>query len=47
MTDDEQNQVGYYLQQKYGISGSYTPEPATLALMGLGGLGLLLGRKRK
>ena len=25
----------------------YAPEPATLALLGLGGLGLLLGRKRK
>jgi hypothetical protein len=23
------------------------PEPATLALLGLGGLGLVLGRKRK
>jgi len=25
----------------------FTPEPATMALLGLGGLGLLLGRKRK
>jgi hypothetical protein len=24
-----------------------TPEPATLALLGLGGLGMLLNRKRK
>ncbi|MGB2797893.1 MAG: PEP-CTERM sorting domain-containing protein [Phycisphaerae bacterium] len=24
-----------------------TPEPATMALLGLGGLGLLLGRKRR
>ena len=29
-----------------GTSGVITPEPATLALMGLGGLGLLLRRKR-
>jgi len=27
--------------------GSHTPEPATLALLGLGGLGVLLRRKRK
>jgi hypothetical protein len=25
----------------------WTPEPATLALLGLGGLGMLLSRKRK
>ena len=33
----------------YGLSAplSVTPEPATLALLGLGGLGLVLGRKRR
>jgi hypothetical protein len=33
----------------YGLSEplTITPEPATLALLGLGGLGMLLNRKRK
>jgi hypothetical protein len=29
------------------VKGTVTPEPATLALLGLGGLGMLLSRKRK
>ena len=29
------------------LKGTVTPEPATLALLGLGGLGMLLSRKRK
>ena len=29
------------------LKGTVTPEPATLALLGLGGLGMLLARKRK
>jgi len=30
-----------------GASGSHSPEPSTLALLGLGGIATLLGRKLK
>jgi hypothetical protein len=42
--------VGYYLQQKYGISGSYigtVPEPGTLALLAAGLAALLCYAWRK
>jgi len=39
--------VGYYLQQKYGIAGSYIPEPGTLVLLGCGLVGLLCYAWRK
>ena len=33
LTDDEHGQVGFYLQDKYGISGSYTGTPPAQAGM--------------
>jgi hypothetical protein len=44
----EANDVGYYLQEKYGIAGAYVvPEPASVALLLLGGGAVLLLRRRR
>lgn len=45
LSESEMNEVGYYLQEKYGLAGAYVPEPASLVLMGAGGL-MLLRRRR-
>jgi len=45
LSDSEEQAVGLYLQQKYDISGSYVPEPGTIALLALGTV--LLRRKRR
>jgi len=42
---EEFNAVGYYLQTKWDISGTYTPDPGTLLIISLGG-GVFLRRKR-
>jgi len=44
----EANDVGYYLQEKYGITGAYVvPEPSSVALLLLGGGAVLLLRRRR
>lgn len=46
LTDEEKNQVGYYLETKYGMDTVYTPEPATISLLLAGGLGILRRHRR-
>ena len=43
LSTTDRQAVEQYLGGKYSIA----PEPATMALLGLGGVGLLLGRKRR
>jgi len=47
LTASEANDVGFYLQQKYGITGAYVPEPSSVMLAITGGLGLLAYARRK
>jgi len=47
LTSDELNDVGYYLQQKYDVSGQYVPEPSTLLLLLVGSSAALLWRRRR
>ena len=49
LSDSEANEVGSYLQDKYGITGAYAivPEPSSLGLLLLGGGAVLLLRRRR
>ncbi|MGB0768881.1 MAG: PEP-CTERM sorting domain-containing protein [Phycisphaeraceae bacterium] len=46
LSETELNEVGFYLQEKYGVAGNFVPEPGSLALLGAGGL-LMLARRRR
>ncbi|MCE5326452.1 MAG: PEP-CTERM sorting domain-containing protein [Planctomycetaceae bacterium] len=49
LTAEEENAIGYYLQDKWGLAGAYTqpmPEPATMSLLVIGGIAAMIRRKR-
>ena len=46
LTAQEQNDVGYYLENKYGIATTYVPEPSSLGLLALGAIGIVMRRRR-
>lgn len=47
LSDTERGQVGSFLADKYGLTTTYVPEPATLAIVGFGGLMMISRRHRK
>ena len=46
LTEAQINEVGFGLQEFYGIDGAYIPEPMTLAVLAFGALALLRRRRR-
>ncbi len=49
LTDAERNETGAYLQEKYGIGGTYgvVPEPCTLTCLATAIAGLVVTRRRR
>lgn len=47
LTDQEANEVGNYLQERYDIPGNYIPEPSVALLLGLGGLALARFKRQR
>ena len=47
LTPAEENDLGFYLGQKYNITTAYIPEPSTFGLLALGGIALLTCRNRR
>ncbi len=46
LSDEELEDVGYYLQAKWGVNSTFVPEPATVGLLTLGGVLILVRRRR-
>ena len=46
LTLAEENQVGYYLQEKYSLTGDYVPEPGSIVLFAIAAIALLGWRWR-
>lgn len=46
LTAAEQNEVGFYLAQKYSLDTTYVPEPSSAVLLGFGGLALIIRRRK-
>ena len=47
LSESERQEVGYYLQTKYGIPGSYVPEPSVAMLLVMAAMPLMLRRRRR
>ena len=47
LSEQDRQAVGYYLQTKYGIVGSYVPEPSATLLLAMAAMSLLPRRRRR
>lgn len=46
LSEVDRNSVGFYLAQKYGITATYVPEPSAAVLLALGGMAMVLRRRK-